>query len=308
MTSTLVLGILFGIGAILVLTAQPYGRPQPSLRKRLDALRPERSDAPSAPKARVFHTDIFEFALRPVLEKAGKPIAVFFSIIGLDFADSESRLHSVGDPGGLTLFLGQKIASAVVGLAFLPAAASLGFAPRTPFWLWLAMAALGFLLPDLVLRAKSDSQRVRLREQLAHFMDLVSLAVSGGLGLESALDEAIDASDNAFAEALRRYLREGRLGHQRLSTAIARMGEEMRLSELEPLASAIASAEAHGASLSKALSAQAKAIREGRRIELIEAGEKAQTRMALPIGLLIVPAFLIAVFYPSAVQFLQIAK
>jgi Flp pilus assembly protein TadB len=308
MTSTLVLGVLFGVGALLVLASQPLGRPLPSLRKRLDALRPDRADSKAESRVRVFRTDVFEFGLRPALERAGKAISRLFSILGLDFGETEARLRSIGDSAGLTLFLGQKIASALVGLVFLPAAGSITFAPRTQVFVWLAMGTLGFVLPDVVLRAKSDSQRRRLREQLAHFMDLLSLAVSGGLGLESALDEAIDASNNDFALALRRYLREGRLREQPASGAIARMGDEMRLSEVVPLASAVASAEAHGASLSRALSAQAKAIRERRRTELIEAGEKAQTRMALPIGLLIVPAFLIAVFYPSAVQFLQIAK
>lgn len=308
MTAAVLLGGLFGIGAILVLTAQTRGRPQASLKKRLEALRPDRSDDAPPPKERVFRTGVFEIGFRPALEKAGASLAAIFSTIGFDLAETASKLRSVGDPGGLTLFLGQKIAAGITGFAFLPLAASISMAPPTPIWLWLGTGITGFLIPDLMLRAKADGHRRRLREQLAHFTDLVALGVSGGLGLESAIEEAMDASGNEFSLALRRYMREARLRKEAASTAVARMGEEMRLTEADTLASALATAEAQGISLSRVLKAQARAIRERRRAELIEAGEKAHTRMALPIGLLIFPAFLIVVLYPAAVQLLQITK
>lgn len=308
MTAAVLLGGLFGIGAILVLTAQPRGRPQASLKKRLDALRPDRSDDAPPPRERVFRTGVFEIGLRPALEKAGAGLAAIFSAISFDLAETASKLWSVGDPGGLTLFLGQKIAAGITGFAFLPLAASISMAPPTPIWLWLGAGTTGFLIPDLMLRAKAEGHRRKLREQLAHFTDLVALGVSGGLGLESAIEEAMDASGNEFSLALRRYMREARLRKEAASTAVARMGEEMRLAEADTLASALAAAEAQGISLSRVLKAQARAIRERRRVELIEAGEKAHTRMALPIGLLIFPAFLIVVLYPAAVQLLQITK
>lgn len=308
MTSAVLLGVAFGLGALLVLTAQPRGRPQQSLKKRLESLRPERADDPAIPRERVFRTGVFEIGLRPALETAGTALSSFFSAIGLDMGETASKLQSVGDPGGLTLFLGQKIAAGITGFVFLPLAASISMAPTTPIWLWLGAGISGFLIPDLMLRAKAEKHRRTLREQLAHFTDLVALAVSGGLGLESAMEEAISTGEGEFSSALRRYMRESRLRKEPSSTAVARLGEEMRLPEASSLASAIATAETQGISLSKALKAQARAIRERRRMELIEAGEKAHTRMAVPIGLLIFPAFLIVILYPAAVQLLQITK
>jgi tight adherence protein C len=308
MTAAVLMGGLFGMGALLVLTAQSRGRPQPSLKKRLESLQPDRSDDAPVSRERVFRTGAFEIGLRPALERAGSVLGSFFSAIGLDLSETASKLQSVGDPGGLTLFLGQKIAAGITGFAFLPFAASISMAPTTPIWLWLGAGITGFLIPDLMLRAKAEKHRRKLREQLAHFTDLVALAVSGGLGLESAIEEAINAGGNEFSSALRRYMRESRLRKEPPSTAVARMGEEMRLVEAATLASALATAETQGISLSRVLKAQARAIRERRRVELIEAGEKAHTRMALPIGLLIFPAFLIVVLYPAAVQLLQITK
>lgn len=308
MTAPVFLGLLFGLGAILVLTAQPFGRPQPSLKSRLEALRPDRSDTPVPARQRVFRTDVFEIGFRPGLEAVGQNLGSLLSSIGFDLSSTEARLKILGDHGGLALFLGQKLAAGIVGFALLPIAASISLAPPTPIWLWLAAAAIGFVLPDLMLRAKAEARRLQFREELAHFTDLVALAVSGGLGLESAIEEAIEASGNEFADELRRYLREARLRQEPPSSAIARLGEETQLDEAEPLATALATAEAQGISLSQVLRAQARALRERRRIELIEGSEKAQTRMALPIGLLIVPAFLIVIMYPAAVQLLQITR
>jgi hypothetical protein len=38
----------------------------------------------------------------------------------------------------------------------------------------------------------------------------------------------------------------------------------------------------------------------------VEAGERAQIRMLLPTGLLILPAFFVVVLYPAAVQLLKV--
>lgn len=308
MTEAALFGGLFGLGALLILMSQPRGRPLPTMKSRLDALRPDRGDATVPPRQRVFRTGIFEEGLRPAMEKAGAVLAPLFSALGFDMDETSAKLRTVGDPGGLTLFLGQKIAAGVTGFVFLPLAASISLAPTTPLWVWMLAGIVGFLIPDAMLRARSAEHRRRLREQLAQFTDLVALGVSGGLGLESAIEEALGAGENEFSSALRRYLRDSRLSNERPSAAVSRLGEEMRLSEAQTLASALSAAEAQGISLSRVLKAQARSIRERRRVELIEAGERAHTRMAIPIGLLIFPAFLLVILYPAAVQLLQITK
>lgn len=68
MTEIIVLGSLFGAGAILLLTAQPIGASRPSLARQLAALSPEpESERPEATRP-VFHTRLFEESLRPLLE------------------------------------------------------------------------------------------------------------------------------------------------------------------------------------------------------------------------------------------------
>jgi tight adherence protein C len=306
MTGVLVFGALFGAGMLLVLTAQPMGAPRPSLARRLAALAPEPGPVRVRGSEQVFRTRLFEESLRPVLERSGEGIARVLGRLGLDLKATEERLRAVGDRGGLPLFEGQKLAGALIGFSFLPAAESFGLAPVTPVWVWLAAAAAGFLLPDVMLKRRAESRRRRMREDLVHFAELVALAVSAGLGVEGALDEAAGSGEGPLFDELRRLLREGRLRGDSASAAISRVPAEVGLPDAESLAAAIRAAADHGTAITQALRAQARALRERRRLELVEASERAQVRMLLPVGLLILPAFFVVVLYPAAVQLLRL--
>jgi tight adherence protein C len=306
MTGVLVFGALFGAGMLLVLTAQPVGAPRPSLARRLVALAPEPGPDRERGSERVFRTRLFEESLRPALERSGEGIARVLGRLGLDLKATEERLRAVGDRGGLALFEGQKLAGALIGFSFLPAAESFGLAPVTPVWVWLAAAAAGFLLPDVMLKRRAESRRRRMREDLVHFAELVALAVSAGLGVEGALDEAVGSGEGPLFDELRRLLREGRLRGESASATISRVPAEVALADAESLAAAIRAAADHGTAITQALRAQARALRERRRLELVEASERAQVRMLLPVGLLILPAFFVVVLYPAAVQLLRL--
>jgi tight adherence protein C len=306
MTEVLVLASLFGAGVILLLTAQPVGASRPSLARRLTALSPEPTPERALTAEPVFHTRLFEESLRPLLERAGAAVFRLLGRLGLDLRATDDRLRAAGDRGGLALFEGQKLAGALVGFSFLPAAESFGLAPVTPVWLWLAAAAGGFLLPDAMLKRRAEARRRRMREDLVHFAELVSLAVSAGIGVEGALDQAASSGEGPLFEELRALLREGRLRGASASATMARLPAEVGFVDAEPLAAAIQAAADHGTAVTQALRAQARALRDRRRLELVEAAERAQVRMLLPLGLLILPAFFVVVLYPAAVQLLRL--
>ena len=306
MTELLVYGGLLGAGALLVLTAQPIGAPRPNLGRRLAALRPEVEREPPGSRDRVFRTGLFEESLRPLIERAGTRVARIMDRLGMDFRATDERLRLTGDRGGLALFLGQKVAGALIGFAFLPVGASFGVAPPTPVWLWIAGAAGGFVLPDALLKSKSEARRRQMREDLVHFAELVALAVSAGLGIEGALEQVASTGKGPLFTKIRRLLREGRLQGTPSSEALGRLPAEAGLPEAEPLTQAVRAAATQGAQVTLALRSQAQALRERRRLDLVEAGERAQVRMLLPIGLLILPAFFVLLLYPAAVQLLRL--
>lgn len=306
MIGALLVGLLFGCGAVMVLTSQPLGAARPSLAARLDALRPDLPARIEPPIVPVFRTFVFEQLLRPALQRLGDWLLSACRRVGLDLNETANRLRLTGDAGGLGLFLGLKIASGLVGLAIFPVASALGLFPQTPAWIWLGFGAVWFLIPDALLRSKAEQQHRQLKEGLAGFADLVSLSVSAGLGLEGAVEEAAGSLSGPFAEELRTSLRNSQLKGEPISAALAHLAEELSLREAEPLASALDVAATQGLAVSQVLHSQARSIRERRRLQLIEEAERAQVRMALPVGLLILPAFFLLILYPAAVQLLQV--
>ena len=66
-----------------------------------------------------------------------------------------------------------------------------------------------------------------MREDLVHFAELVSLAVSAGLGVEGALDQAAGSGEGPLFDELRRLLREGRLRGESASATISRLPAEV---------------------------------------------------------------------------------
>lgn len=306
MTAAILLGALFGLGALAVLTAQPHGAPKPTLASRLAALHPEGVVDPPGRRERVFRTEIFEEVLRPAIELAGRFVAGLLERFGLDLGATEERLRLTGDRGGLTLFVGQKLASGLIGFMFLPIAGSLGIAPSLPAMFWIGAAVGGFLLPDVVLRSRAHAARRAAREELVRLIEMLTLAVSAGMGLEGALDHVARFGDGRLFVEMRRLLRDAQLRGESAAAALVRLPDEVGLPEIEPIATALRTAAAQGTPITQALRAQVRALRERRRLELVEAGERAQIRMLLPVGLLILPAFFVVVLYPAAVQLLRV--
>ena len=306
MMQVLLYAALLGAGALLVLTAQPIGAPKPSFRRRLTVLFPPPSLEPPRAKPRVFTSDLFEQTLRQPLEEAGERIVRFLGRFNMDLRLTEERLRSVGDRGGVPIFLGQKLAGGLIGFAFLPVAASFGVAPVTPVWLWVASAAGGFILPGVILKSRAESRRRQMREDLVHFAELLSLAVSAGLGVEGALKQTTATGHGPLFDELRRLLREAQMQGEPSAEAVGRLPEDAGFPDAEPLAQVLHSAASQGTPLIQALQAQCRSLRERRRLALVEIGERAQVRMLLPIGLLILPAFFVLLLYPAAVQLLRL--
>lgn len=305
MTSAILLGTLLGVALLLLVTAQPVGAPRPSLAARLEQLHPEHDHRAAVVKP-AFRVTILERTLRPLVDEAGRSLLALARRLGLDLRATQAQLRAVGDAGDLTLFLGQKVATALIVLAVVPMASSLGALPTPPAWLWLGSGLVSFFAPDAILHGTAERRRRELRDGLARFADLVSLSVSAGVGLEMALEEAARHHPGPFFTELRRALRDTRLQRQRPHIALERLAAELGLAEAQPLASSLAAAQAQGVPVSQVLRAQARSIRERRRLEFLEASERAQVHMYLPVGLLMLPAFLVVVFYPAAVQLLQV--
>ena len=188
----------------------------------------------------------------------------------------------------------EKIFGAVVGF-MLPilmmlvfAAAAVPVSPLLILAIAVVCAAAGFFYPDLPLTERVAKRRDAFRHALSSYLDLVTIILAGGGGIEAALEGAADAGDGwAFAE-LREALRRARLTRRSPWDTFAELGEDLGIGELTELSSSVALAGGHGAKIKESLVAKADAMRAAQAAQLEAAAEVQTEKMIVPVVVLIV--------------------
>jgi tight adherence protein C len=191
----------------------------------------------------------------------------------------------------------------------LPLLTQLGITPfgAWPAWTWLATAIAGFAAPDLALAHKAARRRRELLSGLGTATEFLALAVAAGCGLEQALAEAATAGHGPFFTELAHRLTLARLQGRSGVEATAQLATDLGLPELAALAGALQAASHQGTPVLQTLRAQAHAARERRRLGLLEAGERAQVTMIVPVATLILPAFFLVILWPASVALLRLS-
>jgi tight adherence protein C len=170
-----------------------------------------------------------------------------------------------------------------------------------PLWIGLTGALCGALLPFLSLRARAKNAQRHARRVIGCFLDLVVLALAGGLGIEGALYSAAEICDTGVSRKLTRVLGEARDAGRTPWEALARLGGETGVSELSELAAAVSLAGTEGARIKSTLAAKAASIRHH---ELADAEADANTiteRLFLP-GVFMLLGFLVFIGYPAVAR------
>jgi len=304
--------LLFGLGAYLLLTAQPIGRPKPDLAERLrrldvdERIRMELARRETRP---IFASPLLEALLRPVVDDLGRLLRAVFRRFGLGAGRELERKLAIARPGvEPTQFLGEKVISGLIGLALFPLMNALGIIPFGvwPVWLWLLGAVGGFLLPDAALDRRIAARRARVVMELPVLLDMLTIATSAGLALEQALGQVARQSQGTVARELQRAVRELALGGRSVAEALAAMAERNAVPELSAVVGQFTAAHAQGLPLAQALAAQTDALREQKRLRIVAEGGKASVRMLLPVALFILPVLFVVLLVPAAVELLQL--
>jgi len=305
-----VLPLLFGLGAYLVLTALPFGRPKPDLGERLRRLdvdeRIRMADLGRHGARPLFASRVLENILRPVVEDAGRVLRAVLLRLGLAGGrELEARLHILRPGVDVVQFLGEKVtAGLIVGATFpLMNLARINPLGAWPVWVWLAGFGLGFLLPDWELHRRAGVRHGLVLMELPTILDMLTLATSAGMALEQALEEVARHSEGVVARELRLMVRELALGQRHnLLEALDAMSRRLGTPEVEHVLGRVSAAYEQGLPLGQAMSAHAQALRERQRLHIVEEGGKASVRMLLPIALLILPALFVVVLVPAAAE------
>lgn len=304
--------LLFGLGAILVLTAQPVGRPKPDLAERLrrldvdERIRAELSGVQQSP---VFATRLLEHMLRPVLDDLGRLVQAMLARLGLGAGADLARKLQVARAGvEPAQFFGEKVACGLIGAAVIPVMNAAGIHPFGAWPVWGVAVGLvgGYLAPDWQLEERIRNRRTRCLMELPTVLDMLTIAASSGLALEQAISVVGRQSQGTVARELQHAIREMALGQRSIVEALEAMAERNAVPELTSLVSQLRSAYEQGIPLSQALAAQAEALREQKRLRIVEEGGKATVRMILPVALFILPVLFVVLLVPAAIELMQL--
>lgn len=175
--------------------------------------------------------------------------------------------------------------------------------PVLPVVFCLGLAAVGFLVPDLHVRAEARRRRADARHALSAYLDLVVVSLAGGAGPDGALTDAAAVGHGWAFDQVRRALDTARLTRVPPATTLAQLGTEIGSRDLSELAASLSLAGTEGARVRASLAARAESLRTHLLTDTDAAARAGTERLGLPWGLLFL-GFLVFLGYPALHQIL----
>ena len=206
--------------------------------------------------------------------------------------------------------LAERVAVALTAILWAPttwglmtlAGADLGLV--LPLWISALLAPVGFALPSLSLRSKASDRRRSFRHAFSAFLDIVSISLAGGRGVEGALQDAANAGQGWAFQELQRALLDAQFRGETPWVSLNRLGLDLGVPELSELAASAALAGSEGARVRTSLSAKARTLRMRGLLEVEGAAQSASELMSLPVVLLMF-GFVVFLGYPAIAHVLE---
>jgi Flp pilus assembly protein TadB len=294
-TAALAVGLLAGAGLVLIATGLA---PAPApLASQLAALHRRPHIQPEAPAS----------ALPRRVRLLGEPLARTETgkrlterlEPDLQVTDTSPAEHLAECAAlGLCGLLWAPVTTAMLRLAGL----DLGFV--LPLWVSAVLAPIGAFYPSLALRARAADRRRSFRHALSGFLDVVSVSLAGGRGVDTALRDGANAGDGWPFEAIRGALLEAQLLGETPWSGLARLGTELAIPELGELAASAALAGSEGARVRTSLAAKARSLRLRGLSDVESSAQSASELMSVPVVVLML-GFVVFLGYPAMVRVLQ---
>lgn len=216
----------------------------------------------------------------------------------------DEKLITAGRPYGLGAieFMGFRVLSFVgcIALAFL-ATRSLSLSILLKVVLFGLISFVGLVLPASFLQSRTSTRQTMIRRTLPDTLDLLTVSVEAGLGLDGAMQKVIEKLDNPLAQEMQHALQEMRIGKRR-ADALKDMAGRAKVHELSTFVAAVCQAEQLGVSISKVLRVQGDTLRTQRSHRAREIAAKLPVKMLFPLIFFIFPALFVVVLAPGAIQ------
>jgi tight adherence protein C len=239
------------------------------------------------------------------LERALDPISKALPKSPTEVSETRGFLMQAGyrEPQHLTIYFGLR--------GFLAAAALVtvivtGWGQGNPT-LFVALPALGYILPRFVLKRMIKARQIAIRLALPDALDLTVICVEAGLGLDQALQrvaEELKAAHIELSEELGLVHLEMRAGKPR-QEALRNLALRTGVDDVRALVAVLVQTDRFGTGISQALRVHSDALRTERRQRAEEAAAKVSVKMVPVLVFLIFPAMFIVSLGPAAIAIIR---
>ncbi|MGB6131208.1 MAG: type II secretion system F family protein [Acidobacteriaceae bacterium] len=177
---------------------------------------------------------------------------------------------------------------------------------NTMFWC-LALAAVGYLLPDMWLTRAVKKRQKRIQKGIPDAIDLLVVCVEAGLGLDQAIlrvGQELAISYPEMFEEFSQISLEQRAGKPRMD-AWQGLADRTKLPEFTALVTMLQQTDRFGTPIVRALSRYSEEIRMQRRHRAEEAAAKTKIKILFPLVLFIFPCLFIVLLGPALLSVMQ---
>lgn len=162
-------------------------------------------------------------------------------------------------------------------------------------------AAIAFFAPDTLLSGKGQRRQDLIRKALPDTMDLLTISVEAGLGLDAAISRVIHHVPGPLSEEFNRMLHEMRLGMSRVE-ALKQLKARTEIEELDSFVLAMIQADTFGVSIANVLRGQAGELRVKRRQRAEEKAMKIPVKILFPLIFCVLPSLFVVVIGPGIIR------
>jgi tight adherence protein C len=244
--------------------------------------------------------------LQELLERVGRQLTGK----GSDEAVTRSLLTHAGyrHPNAVAMYAGSRVllAAVLAGGAALVVPV-VGGGVGVVMLVALYLAAVGYILPLLLVRSKARRRQKEVTLTLPDALDLLVVCVEAGLGLNQAFvrvaDEIHPLSEVTATEfhLMNLEIRAGTPREEALRNLFERTGVE----DVRSLTMMMIQADRFGTSIANALRVHAETLRDKRRQRAEEAAAKTTIKMIFPLVLCIFPAMFVVLIGPGLIQVVE---
>jgi tight adherence protein C len=251
------------------------------------------------------------------VEKAAKVAQPFSRLSipdeGWEKSSLRTRFMNAGwrNPAAATLYFASKSCLALLfpgAVALMLALSGKSIPGQQMLMLLLLVAAMGYYLPNMILRRIAARRQREIFETIPDALDLLTVCVEAGLSLERALIKVageIHIKSVTLAQELQLVLMEMRAGFTK-EKALRNFALRSGVEDVDTLVAMLIQSERFGTSMGDSLRVHSDNLRTKRRMAAEETAAKIGLKLLFPLIFFIFPTLLMVLLGPAAIEIVRV--